>query len=61
MRGPESLRTTRSGASRPVTGFSQVSINGGPPSRESPCKHVLIPLKDIPNYKGFAAPPEPEP
>ena len=36
--------TTRSGASRPVTGFSQVSINGGPPSRESPCKHVLIPL-----------------
>ena len=28
------------------------SINGGPPSRESPCKHVLIPLKELPGYKG---------
>lgn len=31
---------------------AHVSINGGPPSRESPCKHVLIPLKEIPGYRG---------
>jgi len=29
-----------------------VSINGGPPSRESPCKHTLILLSQIPGYKG---------
>ena len=29
-----------------------VSINGGPPSRESPCKHVLIPLSQLEGYRG---------
>lgn len=32
--------------------FNQVRINGGPPSRESPHKHVLVPLKEIKGYKG---------
>ena len=31
---------------------SRVSINGGPPSRESPCKHTLILLHQIEGYKG---------
>ena len=29
-----------------------VSINGGPPTRESPGKHVLIPLSQVAGYKG---------
>jgi hypothetical protein len=33
-------------------GFNKVSINGGPPSRESPCKHILIPLTQVEGYKG---------
>ena len=36
-----------------VRGHARVSIRGGPPSRESPGKHVLIPLKDIEGYQGF--------
>ena len=28
-----------------------MSINGGPPSRESPCKHTLVLLSQIPGYK----------
>ena len=33
-------------------GQDRVSINGGPPSRESPCKHTLVLLSQIPGYKG---------
>ena len=29
-----------------------VSINGGPPTRESPGKHVLIPLTQVAGYRG---------
>ena len=32
--------------------FSQTRIDGGPPSRESPGKHVLIPLHQVPGYEG---------
>ena len=44
-----------------VRGHARVSICGGPPSRDSPCKHVLILLKDIPGYKGFEPNPNPSP
>ena len=45
---------TRSGTNfnyRP-SARQHVSIDGGPPSRESPCKHVLIPLSQLAGYKG---------
>ena len=47
--------STRAGTSYTgaVRGHARVSIRGGPPSRESPGKHVLIPLKDIEGYQGF--------
>jgi hypothetical protein len=32
--------------------WHQVSIDGGPPSRESPAKHVLILLSQLEGYKG---------
>jgi hypothetical protein len=54
--------STRAGTSYGgVRGHARVSIRGGPPSRESPCKHVLIQLKDIPGYKGFEPNPNPNP
>ena len=34
-----------------VHNSARVSINGGPPSRESPCKHTLVLLSQIPGYK----------
>jgi len=45
---------TRSGSNytKPMSSGPTVSINGGPPSRESPCKHVLVPLSQILGYKG---------
>ena len=53
--GPGGGGGTRSGynytASSP-TRWRQVQINGGPPSRESPSKHVLIPIKQLEGYKG---------
>ena len=46
--------STRAGTSYGgVRGHARVSIRGGPPSRESPGKHVLISLKDIEGYQGF--------
>ena len=30
--------------------WHQVSIDGGPPSRESPCKHILVPLGSLPGF-----------
>lgn len=32
--------------------WRQCRIDGGPPSRESPGKHVLIPIRQLPGYKG---------
>ena len=29
-----------------------ISLDGGPPSRESPAKHVLVPISSLPGYKG---------
>ena len=43
---------TRRGTAYNPQDCPHVSINGGPPSRESPGKHVLIPLSQIPGYKG---------
>jgi len=51
-RGGSTTGGTRSGSSFCVPCPTRVSINGGPPSRESPAKHVLIPLKEIPGYRG---------
>ena len=53
--GPGGSGGTRSGVnfSAPSTSSGpRVSINGGPPSRESPAKHVLIPLSQLQGYKG---------
>ena len=50
--GPAVAAGTRGGTSYAARAYLTASIRGGPPSRESPCKHVLIPLKDIPGYKG---------
>ena len=46
--GPDGF-ATRAGTKY---GEVSVSINGGPPSRESPCKHTLIPLAQIEGYRG---------
>ena len=46
--GPDGF-ATRAGTKY---GEKTVSINGGPPSRESPCKHTLIPLCQIEGYRG---------
>ena len=50
-RGSRSLPTVTDPVG-PYGGGIHVSINGGPPSRESPHKHVLIPLSQVPGYKG---------
>ena len=65
--GPSGVGTRRNHASAPVmnSGDNQcpygsvvlmaggsVSINGGPPTRESPGKHVLIPLAQVAGYRG---------
>ena len=43
--------STRTGTNYGVN-TARVSINGGPPSRESPCKHTLVLLTQIPGYNG---------
>ena len=53
--GPGGSGGTRSGVNYAAPSTSsgpRVSINGGPPSRESPAKHVLIPLAQLEGYKG---------
>ena len=58
--GPQGERSTKS-ATRSGHAFispskdgpiGMVSIDGGPPTRDSPGKHVLIPLHQLKNYKG---------
>ena len=51
---PPPVGPTRSGSRyQPAApNWQQVRIDGGPPSRESPAKHVLILLSQVPGYKG---------
>ena len=49
--GGGQCRSGRSFNAREST-WSQVRIDGGPPSRESPAKHVLILLHQLEGYKG---------
>ena len=52
--GPSGTRagTNFAAATDAMFDTPHVSINGGPPSRESPCKHLLIPLSQLEGYTG---------
>ena len=48
---PQCQPGTKSGVNYHPGTRGSSSMDGGPPSRESPHKHILIPLSQIPGYK----------